>query len=331
MSRHDSDGSRSVSDVFRTAAERLRRDVPYDAAAWLATDPATGLPITPTVLENRPCQLPWRLEFTADDVNRFGDLARGSFPAGALRLATEGEPRRSARYRGVLRPQGFDDELRAVLPAGGCVWGLVSLLRTRGAPPFSAEDCGRVAELAAPLGAELRQLMRLLLDPPQDGPDAGPGMLVFDAEGGLVSLNDDAATWLEDLGGALPEVVVATLNRACATGQARTRARGASGRWLVCHASCLREVDGHPGETALVIEPATAAELAPLIAEVYELSVREREIAELIAHGCGTAEIAERLHLSPHTVRDHIKASFEKLGVSTRGQLVAQLFGDPPR
>ena len=103
-------------------------------------------------------------------------------------------------------------------------------------------------------------------------PDAGPGSSSSTVTARSSSLNDDAATWLEDLGGGLPEVVVATQIRAYATGQVRTRARGASGRWLVCHASCLRGVDGRPGETALVIEPATAAELAPLIAEAYELS-----------------------------------------------------------
>ena len=77
-----------------------------------------------------------------------------------------------------------------------------------------------------------------------------------------------------------------------------------------------------------MIEPAKAAEIAPIIVQAYELSLREREITELISHGLGTAEIAGRLHLSAHTVRDYLKAIFEKVGVSSRGELVAKLFAE---
>jgi DNA-binding CsgD family transcriptional regulator len=38
--------------------------------------------------------------------------------------------------------------------------------------------------------------------------------------------------------------------------------------------------------------------------------------------------MAERLFLSKHTVRGHLKAIFEKVGVSSRGELVAKLFAE---
>ena len=94
------------------------------------------------------------------------------------------------------------------------------------------------------------------------------------------------------------------------------------------HASCLRLGDGSVGQTALVIEPARAAEIAPLIVTAYELSAREQEIAQLIARGFPTSDIASTLFLSPHTVRDHVKAIFEKVGVSSRGELVAKVFAE---
>ena len=70
------------------------------------------------------------------------------------------------------------------------------------------------------------------------------------------------------------------------------------------------------------------AEIAPIIIESYSLTPREREVLGAIARGGSTNEIAAELFLSPHTVRDHVKTVFEKVGVSSRGELVAKLFGE---
>src|SRR5690606_17080984 len=100
------------------------------------------------------------------------------------------------------------------------------------------------------------------------------------------------------------------------------------GRWLVCHASSSRRADGSIGATAVVIEPAQPAAIAPIIVEAYDLTDREQQIIRLIARGHTTGEIAGELLLSPHTVRDHIKAVFAKVGVSNRGELTAKLFAE---
>ena len=39
--------------------------------------------------------------------------------------------------------------------------------------------------------------------------------------------------------------------------------------------------------------------------------------------GPRTDEIAVQLHISPHTLRDHVKAIFAKLGVQGRAELMA--------
>jgi DNA-binding CsgD family transcriptional regulator len=52
------------------------------------------------------------------------------------------------------------------------------------------------------------------------------------------------------------------------------------------------------------------------------LTQRELEIALLIYQGIPTREIAETIHLSYHTVRNHIKSIYSKLGVSSRGEML---------
>jgi DNA-binding CsgD family transcriptional regulator len=77
---------------------------------------------------------------------------------------------------------------------------------------------------------------------------------------------------------------------------------------------------------AILLEEARAPELAPLIAEAYGFTERERRVTELVAQGFPTSEIAGRLHMSAYTVQDHLKSIFEKSGTGSRGELVARLF-----
>jgi DNA-binding NarL/FixJ family response regulator len=55
-----------------------------------------------------------------------------------------------------------------------------------------------------------------------------------------------------------------------------------------------------------------------------ELTEREREILDLIAQGLNNTEIAERLVLSPKTIRNHISNIFNKLQVSNRAQAIVR-------
>lgn len=56
--------------------------------------------------------------------------------------------------------------------------------------------------------------------------------------------------------------------------------------------------------------------------DLAELSAREREVLDLMAHGLDNGEIARRLVLSPKTVRNLVSAIFGKLHTSDRVQVV---------
>ncbi len=52
------------------------------------------------------------------------------------------------------------------------------------------------------------------------------------------------------------------------------------------------------------------------------LTAREREVMKLVATGLSNDDIAERLYLSPLTVKTHVNRAMMKLGARDRAQLV---------
>ncbi|MBQ1762098.1 MAG: response regulator transcription factor [Aquincola sp.] len=69
----------------------------------------------------------------------------------------------------------------------------------------------------------------------------------------------------------------------------------------------------------------SAASTPPGAAAVMSanLSPREREVLERIAHGDSNKLIARAFDLSPHTVKRHVANLLDKLGVDSRGQAAA--------
>jgi two-component system, NarL family, response regulator DegU len=83
------------------------------------------------------------------------------------------------------------------------------------------------------------------------------------------------------------------------------------------------------GETAL--SPRLAASM---LAEVRRqelqseaerlITKREEEVLQLIADGCSTPEVAERLYISQKTVKNHLASIYQKLDARDRTQAVLQ-------
>ncbi|HEV7830633.1 MAG TPA: helix-turn-helix transcriptional regulator, partial [Pseudonocardiaceae bacterium] len=109
-----------------------------------------------------------------------------------------------------------------------------------------------------------------------------------------------------------------------ANNSARARVLTRSGRWLMLHGTRLSSGD----RTAVIIEAAPPAAVAPLIVEAYGLSDRERQIVPLVLRGASTQEIARLLSLSPLTVQDHLKAIFDKMAVHSRREIAGKIFFD---
>jgi DNA-binding CsgD family transcriptional regulator len=328
------------NDVFRwEAAEVLRRAIGFDTWCWVLLDPATGLPTRytatnpvighnqrrffPLDLQSRPaCSPPARTR---------------PAPVSVLSAATGGALDRDPLWREMLGPGGLGDQLGAPLAADGVCWAYLSLYRDEGCAWFSPGDAAFVASVAPMLAARLRAGLRHTT--PTSADPSEPGTIIVDRDLKLVAATSHAWRWIARLGlekpsdaEPLPGFIYAMLARLAHAAQpdqtARVRLQAADGTWTLVRAAPLAgpQVDGG---YAINLQTAPAADLTRVLMPAWNLTPRERDVAALIIEGRSGDDIAASLFLSPHTVRDHIKAIFGKVGVHNRRHLTAALTGQP--
>jgi len=314
--------------LLNGVSARLRPLLDWDAAAWLTTDPDTVLFTDGRIegFDHAVCQ-PWfENELLVDDLNKFADLAHR---AQAAILSDVPDHQSSSRWNDVMRPVGLDAELRATfVDVTGC-WGVFEAHRAVDRPDFTPDEAGLLVSVSDSISAGLRRIAverAALADPRADG----PGLLLIQPDGSVTPGTEAGEAWLSLL---LPGTgqttntslyALAALARGGTDRPRRTRMRAADGRWVTLHASPLVAGEG----AAIIVEPAPAHEIASLLALAYGLSEREREVAMAVARGESTEQIAQSLYISSHTVRDHLKSTFGKVGASSRTELVARLFHD---
>jgi DNA-binding CsgD family transcriptional regulator len=324
---------------WRASTEVLDRAVPHGGApCWFTLDPVSLL-VTSHFDEGVP-ELPpkWALnEYYQDDVNKLADVARSRRGISTLHEATGGDPTGSPRWHFNMTLGGDQELIAALRTSSGEVWGALGLYRGPGRPLFDDQELAFVRAVAPNLaeGARRGLLVGEATDP--EGPDA-PGLLVLSQEGEVESAMPGVERWLAALpdgdwdAGRLPSAVLAVAGRALRTAEhpdqpgevAVSRVLSRSGTWVVLHGASL--VTGGARRVAVIVEPAHPARIAPLLMSVYGLTEREQQVTQLVLQGNSTAEIAERLVVSAHTVQQHLKRIFDKTGVRSRRDLVGKVF-----
>jgi DNA-binding CsgD family transcriptional regulator len=329
-----------VVSFFRSAGEVVTTAVPAVAPpCWCTLDPATLL-ITSAYNDAEDSIPTWALEweYLGDDVLRTADAARSSQGMQTLSQATMGHPAHSAIYREHLHPMGVEHAVEVVLRtrSGEC-WGSFTLMRGPDHPDFDDVELDFLRRIAPLLAEGVRRgvLVGEASDP--DRLDA-PGLLVVDEDLELASSSPGVERWLAELpgswqrDGSLPTCVRAVAARALRTADggagpgevAFARVLSVTGRWILLHGASL-VTDGRR-RGAVIIEAAHPARLAPLLMTAYGLTRREREVTRAVLRGDTTAEIAATLRMSGHTVQQHLKNIFEKVGVRSRRELIARIF-----
>ncbi len=329
--------------------EVLGRVVPFDGYAVVTLDPLSGLATDFHFSEEMGTEEDARFFveniYFEDDVLEYGWMARNRVPAMTLSEATGGKLERALRYREYNGPKGFGPGARAVLTVNGRPWGGLCLVRGKDVEDFNEREVDFLRRISSHMGAAIRASALRLESRWEPADGEAVGVLSLDRGGRVVRYTAPVDRLLWELGapeaerrdeGNLPMAVwavVGALRRTLGPGHGSSEipclhVRGRSGRWLTLQASLGEPTDNAPAETVVVIAPASPGKLALLNTTSYSLSVREKEIVELVLRGCSTRQISRSLYISESTVQGHLSHVFEKVGVKSRRELLKRLFLD---
>jgi DNA-binding CsgD family transcriptional regulator len=276
-----------------------------------------------------------RWEYLDDDVNKYREVLDHPRRVQTLHEVTGGKPERSRIYREYMAAHGLAQEMLVALGRNTDFWGTVRLNRLAGQPEFDASEVAFMAAVAPDLAAGIRRGLVVGEATDPDRPDS-PGLIIFDAEGEVVSLSLGARRWIELLShqqgrGSLPASIAsaAAAALACARGErpnaeSTVVVRSVDGCWISVHGTVIGL--GRDAKAAVIIEPAHPDRISPLLMAIHGLTPREQQVTRLVLQGRSTPELADRLQISPLTVQEHLKGVFEKVGVRNRRELVGALF-----
>lgn len=196
-----------------------------------------------------------------------------------------------------------------------------SLLDRLGDPPlwslplhWSAIQAAILAERPADLAPHATMLARLKAHSPMAAVLASAGK-----------------EWVSVLAGRVDVSAVESASRALASVgftwdgsrlAGHAAARAADRRDMAKLLACARDL--HP-RTASEPHARVSAAVSPPVRDASALSAREREVARLVLGGKTYWEIGEAMFISPRTVEHHIARMRQRLGASTRAELLAQL------
>ncbi|MEV4538569.1 serine/threonine-protein kinase [Asanoa sp. NPDC049518] len=350
-------------DLRRQASGLLRETVGFDLAIWAVLDPVT-LMWAACVVDGGPHDASLERELFAneygqDDVLRLVDLA-GDQRIGTLDAATHGDPALSPRFRGVLRPRGFTDELRASFHDADGTWGALFAYRAGGV--FTSADVAQVAPAGRLLGAALHNALARGHEappPPEPSPvpgepaprasrfrlprqrrargradltsaappapataepDSDSGRLVLSPDGRLLDVTASAR-------GVLDAVELDRVGTAVAKGR-RTGLVDTSGalrydgRWLAFHAVDLESA------IAVSVGRIRPHEISAFVVRARGLRPWHGTILGAVARGRNTRQIARELSLSVYAVEDGLTALLAAFRADSRAELLTSLFFD---
>ena len=312
--------------------------IPFDAYAFLLTDPVTSVGCSPVAETPNLPALPdlIRLKYLTP-VNRWTALPANG--CASLQQATGGRLEASLLWREHLAGLGIVDVVSVVFRDRFGWWGFLDLWRRQSR--FTDDEVAALAAVRPALTSRLRGVQAAGFTAGDIHPGArGPGALVLAPDLTIRAQTPQTQEWLSALippplgGSPVPASAYNVAAQLLATEagvdahppQARVHLGG--GTWLTLRADRLGGPEQiETRDIAVTMEASSPAERRDVFCRSHGLTGREAEVLKHLADGSDTRTVAHLMSISDLTVQDHLKAVFTKTLTSRRRELLAMSGG----
>jgi DNA-binding CsgD family transcriptional regulator len=242
----------------------------------------------------------------------------------------ENEWRGSPVVTDVFSEHNMGHVMCAPFRVGGVFGGTLNFARTPDAPAFADADRQRASMVAALFGAGVFacrrfEKSRLDLDLHVDALDhCGIAVIFTNLDDAERTPNAGARRLLDSLVDPWPTLGPA-LESTDGDDSTELRFDGRDGAQVAIRVSTVRRRSDPV--TVSILHPTTDIDVVYRPELVALLTGREAEVARAVGVGLHDKEVARLLHMSPHTVKHHLKVIYRKLGVHSRIEMVNALCG----
>jgi len=312
--------------------------IPFDAYAFLLTDPTTSVGCSPVAevpdLDTLPDLI--RLKYLTS-VNRWTGLPASG--CASLRQATGGRPERSLLWRERLAGLGIVDVVSVVFTDRFGWWGFLDLWRRE--RRFTDDEVVALADVRPTITSRLRGVQAAGFTAAEAPPGhRGPGALVLSPALTIRAQTAQTEDWLAALvppqtgRSPVPASAYNVAAQLLATeagvdahpAQARVHLGG--GMWLTLRADRLGGPEPvEQRDIVVTMEASSPTERRDIFSRSHGLTGREAEVLRHLADGYDTRTVARLMSISEFTVQDHLKSVFTKTLTSSRRELLATALG----
>jgi DNA-binding CsgD family transcriptional regulator len=327
------------AELLAAVGARLGGSVRADATCMVQLDPVTALPIyfvsqgwseeDPRILAESAL-----LASATADPGRLIQQRRRTVVVETL-VATDVPFRQDPYFVHHLLPAGYRYELQTACAIGQRGQALLTVTRREATGAFEAAHMRLLDAIAPHVAAGLRAAT--IRETLTASPAAAAGFILLNGENAVELANATGERWLttSDPPGrpgrlwAL-HVLAGMLRRSLTVDGAADvpqieLADPVSGVLHRLRGERVQHTNGTPG-TLITLEPVHAVD-RPETLRRLGLTPREADVAVGILRGESVASLAHQLGVSPHTVTQHVRNTFLKLGVSSRRELMLRLVG----
>lgn len=321
----------------------IKERIAYDAYCFTLTDPLTLLStgaLTDPALQHLHAKL-LTAEYDEQAEWSYEEMVRSGRFVTRLSSAAADKLQHNQRYQVLLAPAGFSDELRAAFYYEGQCWGFLTLFKrcSGTVSTFSAADEQQIESLIPIIGEALMHYYYSSDTFSLQPSELEHGFLLLSDKLQVIASNERGKTLLEMLQQAelltaqqLPKPLEALGCKLLAGASSRQISLFiplAAVKYVTIHATLLHAAEANCSscaqQIAITIEEASPGSMLTFLMQRYKLTPREQEMVYQLLRGSSNKEIAAHLAISSHTVQDHLKSIFVKVGANSRSELVWKL------